>query len=52
MAVSSFIRFYTRLLRLYPADFQNEFGEEMTAVFIQAIANHRIQSVTPSPWAM
>ena len=32
-------RLYTLLLRLYPADFRDEFGTEMTAVFRQAIAD-------------
>jgi hypothetical protein len=31
-------RIYTLLLRLYPPDFYDEFGEEMTAVFADAIA--------------
>jgi hypothetical protein len=32
-------RLYALLLRLYPTDFRAEFGEEMTAVFTQALAD-------------
>jgi MFS family permease len=31
------MRIYRLLLRLYPSDFQDEFGEEMTAVFAQVV---------------
>lgn len=34
---------YRRLLRLYPPDFRDEFGEEMTAVFTQALADTQRQ---------
>jgi predicted permease len=33
------IRFYRALLRLYPASFRMEYGDEMTAVFAQACAS-------------
>ncbi|MCP4426459.1 MAG: hypothetical protein GY803_18350 [Chloroflexi bacterium] len=36
-AVSLLVRFYTWLLRLYPASFRDAFGEEMTAVFAQSL---------------
>lgn len=32
------IRIYTLLLRLYPPEFRDEFAEEMTAVFIEALS--------------
>jgi predicted permease len=32
------IRFYRALLRLYPSSFRAEYGEEMTAAFVQACA--------------
>lgn len=35
-AVSLLVRFYAWLLRLYPANFRDTFGEEMLAVFTQA----------------
>ncbi len=34
-------RIFTLLLRLYPPDFHDEFGEEMTAVFTLALADAR-----------
>ncbi len=39
IAVSLLIHFYAWLLRLYPPSFHEEFGEEMTAVFIEALSN-------------
>lgn len=36
-------RVYTLLLRLYPPDFHDEYGEEMTAVFAQALSDAQQQ---------
>lgn len=41
-------RWYARLLRRYPADFQAEFGEEMTAVFTQTM----MEAVERGRWAV
>ncbi len=38
-AVSLLVHLYTELLRLYPSDFRAEFGEEMTAVFIEHLTD-------------
>ena len=32
------IHLYSQLIRLYPAPFRDEFGAEMTAVFVEAIS--------------
>jgi hypothetical protein len=42
--ISVLIHVYHRLLSLYPAEFRDELGEEMTAVFSEAIAEARMQS--------
>jgi hypothetical protein len=39
-------RLYTLLSRLYPPDYYDEFGEEMTAVFTQALADTQRHSRT------
>ncbi len=47
-AVSRLIRLYAWLLRLYPADFKDEFGVEITAVFTQAVR----EAVEQGWWAV
>ena len=47
-AVSLLIHLYSWLLRLYPSNFHDEFGEEMTAVFTQTI----MEAVERSRWAV
>lgn len=39
------LRLYQRLLCLYPAAYRNEFGPEMTSVFVQARQDMREQSL-------
>lgn len=39
VAVPFVIRLYTRMLHLYPTNFRDEFAEEMTAVFIEALSD-------------
>ncbi len=46
--VQFIIRLYALVLRLFPSHFYAEFGEEMTAVFTQAL----IESKENSPWVL
>ncbi|MCP4420029.1 MAG: hypothetical protein GY805_25760 [Chloroflexi bacterium] len=46
-AVPLLVHLYSWLLRLYPSGFRDEFGEEMTAVFTQALSHTQKQGWLP-----